>query len=98
MSVTDRPSFNGDASEPAPACDRTPEPAQGHTGAVNRIRSWIDAKPHRPTLAAIVLIETPLLAPVGIALTPGVIPAVTVASLVAVAWILLAFAALGVDR
>lgn len=28
MSVTDRPSLNGDASEPAPACGRTPDSAQ----------------------------------------------------------------------
>lgn len=34
MSVTDRPSLNGDASEPAPACDRTPKPAQSHTGPI----------------------------------------------------------------
>lgn len=32
MSVTDRPSFNGDAPEPAPAYERTPGAAEGHTG------------------------------------------------------------------
>lgn len=33
--TTPRPSFNGDASEPAPACVRTPDAAQGELGGIS---------------------------------------------------------------
>lgn len=41
MSVTDQPRFNGDASEPAPACDRTPEGAEGQSGRIAERRAEI---------------------------------------------------------
>jgi hypothetical protein len=47
MSVTDQPSFDGDASEPAPACDRTLETAQGElggiSGLVDLVSDWLTA-------------------------------------------------------
>lgn len=53
MSITDRPSFNGDASEPAPACDWTPKPAEGELGGipglVDLVSDWLTA-----TVSAIV--------------------------------------------
>lgn len=41
--MTDRPSLNGDASEPAPACDRTPDAAQGRSEAetlIAKVHAW----------------------------------------------------------
>lgn len=57
MSVTDRPSSNGDAPEPSPGCPWTPEAAQGESGGISGLVDLVGDY-GTATLAAIIGIGT----------------------------------------
>lgn len=66
---------------------------------VNRIRDWIDAEDYRPILAAVLIVEIPVIAVLWILCAVlgapwGVIPAAVCAGFLTVGWIILVVSAL----